>query len=249
MDLDAFKRNGFIRIPSHEVWSSEELKQLTHSITNMQEWSEKKGEYMMYFEQQKGKRLLQRVEKFIEYDPFLNQVCQGKIKSYCDQLFQEPAILYKEKVNFKLSGGGGFEPHQDHAAGWWLYGATYHISALISIDASDETNGALEIVAGEHNKGLLGKEWETIPDELVKQWEKEAKWEMVKTQPGDVVLFDSFVPHRSGPNTSEKTRRIMYLTYGKSSEGDHREKFLADKRKNLPPDIERDPTKIYTYKV
>lgn len=249
MDLNDFKKKGFIRIPAQEVWSEEELKKLTQSITDMQEWPEKKDEHMMYFEEQKGKRLLQRIEKFIEYDPFLEQVCQGKMKKYCDKLFQEPAILYKEKVNFKLSGGGGFKPHQDHAAGWWLYGATLHISALISIDPSDETNGALEIVAGKHQQGLWGKEWETIPDHLVKQWEKEGKWEMIKTQPGDVVLFDSFVPHRSGPNTSKNTRRIMYLTYGKASEGDHREKFLKDKRKNLPPDIERDSNKSYHYKV
>ncbi len=39
------------------------------------------------------------------------------------------------------------------------------------------------------------------------------KWEPVPTKPGDVVFFDSFVPHRSGPNASDLKRRISKQSF------------------------------------
>jgi hypothetical protein len=44
-------------------------------------------------------------------------------------------------------------------------------------------------------------------------------------------------------------RRNLYLTYNRASEGDHREKYFADKRKSYPPDLEREPGKEYSFKV
>ena len=54
-----------------------------------------------------------------------------------------------------------------------------------------------------------------------------------------IILFDSFVPHRSGPNLSNGSRRVIYLTYNLSDEGDYYEEYFASKRKNFPPDFER----------
>ena len=71
----------------------------------------------------------------------------------------------------------------------------------------------------------------------------------VPTQPGDVVFFDSYTPHASGPNLTAEPRRVLYITYNRLSAGDHRARYYADKRQNFPPDIERDPTKTYTFRV
>ena len=68
-------------------------------------------------------------------------------------------------------------------------------------------------------------------------------------RPGDAMFFDSFAPHRSGPNTSSLKRRVLYVTYNRASAGDHRARYFADKYKNLPPDIEREPGKVYEFKV
>ena len=38
---------------------------------------------------------------------------------------------------------------------------------------------------------------------------------------------------RSGTNTSDRSRRAMYLTYNPASEGDHRGPYYADKRRRL----------------
>ena len=68
-------------------------------------------------------------------------------------------------------------------------------------------------------------------------------------------------------NTTDKARRLMYLTYGMASEGkseyivnsltsaalilagDFRARYYADKRKNFPPDCERSADKVYQYKI
>jgi len=163
----------------------------------------------------------------------------------CDDLFNEPAILYKEKVNYKLPGGDGFAPHQDVAAGWWMYKQTIHVSCLVSIDAATEANGCLEVVRGRHVDGLMGDDWKGIPDDKVASM----KWEMIPTEPGDVLYFDSYVPHRSAPNMTSHPRRVLYATYAKNSEGDYRDRYYADKRLSFPPDIERDPSKKYEYKI
>ena len=41
-------------------------------------------------------------------------------------------------------------------------------------------------------------------------------------------------------NNSNKDRRIIYVTYNKLSEGDQRTNYFKDKRKEFPPDIERE---------
>ena len=48
---------------------------------------------------------------------------------------------------------------------------------------------------------------------------------------------------------SDGKRRVLYVTYNRLSDGDHREQYYADKRKSYPPDVERDPDKQYAYRV
>jgi ectoine hydroxylase-related dioxygenase (phytanoyl-CoA dioxygenase family) len=44
--------------------------------------------------------------------------------------------------------------------------------------------------------------------------------ELMRTEPGDVVIFDCMTPHRSGPNLSNRTRRQFYVTYSPARHGD-----------------------------
>ena len=66
-------------------------------------------------------------------------------------------------------------------------------------------------------------------------------WQPLSAEPGDLVIFDSYVPHRSGPNFSDRSRRALYLTYNPASQGDRRADYFARKRRVFPPECERDP--------
>lgn len=217
-------------------------------VDEVQNYPEEPGKYLMYFEKSlldSEKRLLQRMENVYEYHEGFRGLFDGKqVKGVVSDLFREPAVLFKDKINFKFPGGGGFNWHQDQQAGWWVY-APIFITALICIDPVTADNGPLELSAGHHKQGLIGKEWEPLNDINMEGM----KFESAMLEPGDMVFFDSFVPHGSGPNMTDQSRRVLYITYNKFSDGDHRKQYYADKRKNFPPDCERDPEKKYKFRV
>ena len=144
----------------------------------------------------------------------------------------------------RLAGGSGFEAHQDVQAGWSKY-AGLHITALVAIDRCTPANGCLEIATGIHDRGLIGSEWKPLTEQDLEGTEFAA----IEAEPGDAVFFDSFAPHRSGPNQTDIPRRVLYFTYNKASEGDCLERYYADKRASYPPDIEREPGKEYSFRV
>jgi ectoine hydroxylase-related dioxygenase (phytanoyl-CoA dioxygenase family) len=116
---------------------------------------------------------------------------------------------------------------------------------MIAIDETNEQNGSLEMLPGKHKHGMLGKMWAPLSD----QDTGGEDYVSVHCQPGDAVFFDSYAPHRSAPNHTDKARRVLYITYNRLSEGDSRVAYYAAKRKSYPPDIERDPDRDYRFRV
>jgi hypothetical protein len=242
----AFRRDGYLNLPG--FFDSSELERILSWVDEIQSWPETPGEHMMYFEQSrdgKDTRLLNRLENFVPYHDGLAQLCFGDgLLGGCGDLFGESAVLFKEKINFKLPGGDGFEPHQDVQAGWDDY-VSIAVTAMVTIDETTVENGCLEIARWRHRKEMIGELWRPLQtDELL-----EVEFAALPSKPGDVVFFDSFIPHQSAPNSTDSPRRVLYVTYNPASEGDHREQYYDDKRKSYPPDCERDPDKVYEYKV
>jgi len=207
-----------------------------------------RGGAMLYFEDAgngSGERILSRIEKFADPgQPFARLLADHALHQVVEVLLGDAAVLFKEKVNLKLPGGGGFEPHQDIQAGWDGY-APYFLSVAVAIDDSDAANGCLEIAPGQHRQGWLGERWKP----LTARQTDAMRFESVPLAPGDAVAFDCFLPHRSAPNGSGRPRRNLYLTYNRARDGDHRERYFADKRRDFPPDNEREPGKTYVYRV
>ena len=207
-----------------------------------------RGGEMAYFEDswlEKGKRILSRIEKFCDADERLRGfVLSPRMAGCAAELLGGPAVRFKEKINFKLPGGGGFEPHQDIQPGWDDY-APFFISALITIDPGTVENGCLELAAGHHTRGLIGEKWKPLAGDQLRG----VTFTPHPMEPGDVAFFDCFVPHQSKPNLTAEQRRNVYLTFNRLSDGDWREKYFADKRKSYPPDWEREPGKEYVFRV
>jgi len=244
--LDDFERDGFIVI--RNMYTDEEIAQLSSYIDALVALPTDKQGAMVYLEDsllEKDKRILSRIEHFVEVSPGLHDfVYAERLTSVLANLLQDTPVLFKEKVNFKRPGGGGFEPHQDVQPGWDNY-CPYFISVLVTIDESTLQNGCLELASGHHKKGQLGKSWEPLtPSQLTG-----IAFTPYEMKPGDVAFFGCFVPHQSKPNLTDKQRRNLYLTYNRLSDGDHRRKYFDDKRKSFPPDAEREPGKQYVFKV
>lgn len=235
--LEAWSRNQVIALPG--VLSGEALAVLERWTTDLADREETPGRWMKYFERTAADdRQLCRVEDFVPYHAGMDALLQGPaMLERVSQLMGEPAILFKEKINFKLSGGSGFAAHQD-APAFDAFGQRYHITVLITVDPSDRSNGGLEFGEPTGTDTILPQaEDGTVAAEV----ERGMTWTPMDLPAGSVVMFDSYIPHRSPPNLSTRSRRSLYITYSRASEGDWRARYYADKRSTFPPEIERDP--------
>lgn len=241
--LADFRRDGYLLIQG--LYDPKEMRDITAWTDEVTAWPEVPGKYMMYFEQSKlapGRRILCRMEDLEPYHAGFRAIfCGGKMQGAVSDLFGEDAVLFKDKINFKLPGGDGFKAHQDVQAGWDTY-AKLHITALVTIDRCTVENGCLEIAPGFHDKGLIGEKWKPLDEDAL-------RYVSIPTEPGDAIFFDSYIPHRSGPNLTADSRRVLYVTYNRRSAGDHRRQYYDDKRRSYPPDCEREPDKQYVFRV
>lgn len=236
-------RDGFLCVP--RFMSETELSTVAQWVLEIAEMPEQSGSHWIYYEEsqlQPGVRLVQRIERFCEvhaqFDDFIRN---GVLAKCASLLLGGPAVLFKEKINFKLSGGGGFEAHQDQQAGWSRYAPRF-VTAVLAIDPATVQNGCLEMEAGLHRQGLLGDEWVPLNASRL-------NLRPFPTAPGDAIFLDSFAPHSSAPNLTRHPRRILYVTYNRSNYGDQRLRYYLDKHEAFPPDIDRDGTKTYQFKV
>jgi len=241
-----YDRDGFLILKNH--FTPAETAALTGWTDTLHHLPEAPGEYMKYFEESltaPGEKLLSRIENFYPYHDGFNALFDGdKLRGVVGELFGEDAVLFKDKINYKLAGGDGFKPHQDQQAGWGDY-ADLFISVLVCVDTQTEENGCLKLVPGRGDKTLVGDEWRPLDERQM----QDMQFVPFHGEPGDVVLFDSFVSHMSEPNRTNEPRRALYVTYNKASAGDHRAQYYIDKRKSYPPDCEREPDKEYVFRV
>ncbi len=234
-ELAAYERDGFLILPG--LFSRSEIDRAGQWIDELAGRTPVVGEQMVYLEDSllaPGQKVISRIERFLEHHPPLRAFCHdARLTDRVEQLLGEPGVLFKEKINFKLPGGSGFKPHQDIQPGWDDY-TDYFLSVLVTIDESTAANGCLELAAGQHQRGWIGRRGCPLEGAEL------AGLEFVQypLQPGDVALFDCFVPHQSQANLTDRPRRNLYLTYNRQSGGDHRQRYFADKRKSFPPDNE-----------
>lgn len=228
-ELSAFGRDGFLVIKN--LYAPEEIRRVSEWIDELAAAADG-GKMVVHHEEsviEKGRRLLARIEQFADHHAGLAAFIRDeRLVGRGSELLGEPAALFKEKINFKLPGGGGFKPHQDIQPAQWDDYASYFISVVVAVDENTEENGCLELSAGHHTRGWIGrKDRPLTPEELAG-----IEFQKIPLAPGDAVYFDCFVPHQSAENRSGKPRRNLYLTFNRLSEGDLREKYFLEKRKS-----------------
>ncbi len=237
--LDHWRANGWLLLRDYVS----DVRTLDQWVIDLAARPETPGKWMKYFEPGlDGRRQLCRVESFLAYHEGFDDFVNGApMLELIGELLAEEAILFKEKINFKLPGGAGFAPHQD-APAFTSFGQSTHVTAMLSVDATTPENGCLEIATRPGAAATLPTAEDlTIATEVVDRLD----WVAVPTAPGDLLLFDSYLPHRSAENRSYSARRAVYLTYAKAAEGDHRLAYYRKKRDVFPPDCEREPGRDY----
>jgi hypothetical protein len=154
------------------------------------------------------------------------------------QLYGEAADLFKDKLIYKPAGCPGYPLHQDWIA--WPGFPRSFLTVLVPYERATLANGCTIAYAGYHRDGSLSLadgEFHELPSSLV----DEARAVPLELDPGDVAIFSGFTPHRSSENRSAGSRRQLYLSYNRRSEGGdqrgaHYEEFHRWLRRRLPPE-------------
>ena len=127
----------------------------------------------------------------------------------CRDLIGEKARLYWDQAVYKKPGNPEEFPwHQDN--GYTFVEPQQYLTCWVPLVDTVVENGCPWIVPGLHRKGTLDHEltdlgWQCLnkPDDAV----------AVEAKAGDVVVFSSLTPHRTGPNLTDGVRKSYILQY------------------------------------
>ena len=197
-------------------------RELQRWVDDVMEWSDDGG-WLHYRESTEVGPRLCRTENFVPFHDGLRALLTGgAMVETASALLGEPAVLYKEKINYKAAGGAGYAPHQDAPAYRFI---DTHVSCMVAIDDADADNGCLEVVSHAFDAVLPMDDEGCIRADVVAAMH----WESVPVRAGTTLWFHSRTPHRSGPNRSERDRRALYPTYNARREGDLRSAYYEQK--------------------
>lgn len=221
--VEHFRQHGWVLVRSLGPAATAQLRAWVDEVAG---WPEENG-LLHYREMTDEGPKLCRSENFVPvHDGLRNLLTTGSMIETASALLGEPAVLYKEKINYKLPGGAGYSPHQDAPAYPFI---AVHVSCMVAIDDSSASNGCLEVVSGAHDELLPVDDRGCIAADQAAR----LRWAPVEVEAGETLWFHSRTPHRSGPNRSTTARRALYPTYNAASEGDLREEYYRHKLQEL----------------
>ncbi len=142
-----------------------------------------------------------------------------RITDNIELLFAEPVYIYSAKMILKNAReGGAWEWHQDYGY-WYNYGCLLPSmnSCIVAIDAANRENGCLQVLRGSHKIGRINHERindQTVADnEKIQEAVKRFDLEYIEMQPGDALIFDGNLLHRSDSNHSDFDRWSFIVSY------------------------------------
>jgi len=210
------------------------------------------GEEAKYYETSplNGENILVRIENVIgDYNRDISDLLiSDRAKSALSQLIGETPVLFKEKINYKLPGCRADKLHQDQAAGWNTY-CDHFITMGIAVDENRLDNAALSfMISGNYDKQLMTEEWQPLTNDDP-PYQPEDEYVLIEANPGDVIFFNAYVPHGSPPNTGTRSRRNIFLTFNRQSDGDMRAQYYQDKWQSYAPNQAEDARADVSFRV
>lgn len=204
---EAFDRDGFIRI--EQAFTPAELTEVIAAIDPIE------AAYESYVaEQQGGSYRLTDVGTItftahvVRQSPVLRAfAAHPAIADICRDLIGPDVRLYWDQSVYKKAGKAQEFPwHQDN--GYTFIEPQQYLTFWIPLVDVDEENGCPWIAQGLHRLGTL-EHWLTPIGLKCLEEAKEAV--PVPGKAGDIILFSSLTPHRTGPNLKPGSVRKAYI--------------------------------------
>jgi phytanoyl-CoA hydroxylase len=141
---------------------------------------------------------------------FLREMSAARpITDLCHDLVGPDVRLYWDQAVYKKPGNADEFPwHQDN--GYTFIQPQQYLTCWVALTDTHETNGCPWVLPAMHRYGTLRHEmtdlgWECGGDR--------AKAVVVPAKAGDIVVFSSLTPHRTGPNLTDGVRKSYILQY------------------------------------
>ena len=233
-----FWTDGFILL--EDYLTSEEGDKIVNWADQLEEYPEEAGKWMIYFESENKKS---RIENILDYHQGLKNFVHDKITPLLESIYMNKMTLFKDKMNWKRGYSKGFKAHQDQPA-WSDFPPQIFITVALFANDTTIENGCLEFVSKRHQEGIFNHNI-SGKGELDAYIEEKMDWKNIPTTTRDILIFDSYAPHRSGENNTDGNRRIFYFTYNLENDGNFYYDYIRKKRQEFPPNIERKEGVIY----
>lgn len=209
-----------------------------------QKWCAKTDDPIIVSERSDNNKIC-RIEYLKGASLIFSDLVSSKLQQLAESIAGVPMVLFKDKCNFKLPRSGAFPPHQDITA-YKHFGAQYHLTIAISVDDATIENGCLEFAPNYINDlelNVLGEdkyENAILPayisgnrnGDIQESYVSQLNWENVLSKRGDVIIFDSYIPHRSSLNNTDSNRRMLFFTFVPDIKKDFYSEYYLRKRKS-----------------
>ncbi len=131
------------------------------------------------------------------------------ILDLCHDLVGPDVRLYWDQAVYKKPGNPEEFPfHQDN--GYTYIEPQQYLTCWVALTDTDERNGCPWVIPGWHRYGTLAHEPTSLGWRCV---ESAAQAIAVPARAGDIVVFSSLTPHRTGPNLTDRVRKSYILQY------------------------------------
>jgi hypothetical protein len=205
------------------------LEAWTHEI---EAWPIGSHVFGHYAERTDGGDVICRTENVSACHRGVAGLVDGPLRELASDALGEPAVAFKDKLNYKHPGGAGFRPHQDVVA---YPGAHRVLSILVAIDECTTASGCLWI-AEDVDEELPVDSRGVVRDDVARA----LAWQAVEMAPGDALFIDGLTPHFSETNASDRARRVLVASFAPASDAYSRREYYAAREDVMSSATERD---------
>jgi ectoine hydroxylase-related dioxygenase (phytanoyl-CoA dioxygenase family) len=162
-------------------------------------------------------------------DEFAALNADPDVVSLAEAALGSPVVVMKEKLIYKRPGTIGFGLHRDadyNTARTGIPGGEM-FSVCVALDAVTRATGPIELFP-DLRDALTPRLADEPRDIDTSAIEGHASL-LPELQPGDALIFDALVPHRSAPNRSNRLRRMYTMTFVPACYSHAREAYYASR--------------------